>query len=163
MAWFRIALSVEQLRIVSEERLNHPHVRVRERMLALSLLHSGLTREKAAKTLGISRATVERIVAAFRDGGLDGVRQWNVVGRTSELAAFRDLIRESFEELPARTVAEAAARIERLTGLRRSPTQVRQFMKELGLKWQRVRAVPVPPKKVSGSMWRSRPASCGRS
>lgn len=163
MAWFRIALSVEQLQIVSEERMNHPHARVRERMWVLSLLHAGLTREKAAEVVGMGRATVERIVAAFRDGGLDGVRRWDVTGPTSELAAFRDLIRESFEKLPARTVAEAAERIEQLTGLRRSPTQVRKFMKGLGWKWQRVRAVPVPPKKVSRNMWRSSPSSCSRS
>lgn len=163
MAWFRIALSVEQLQIVSEERMNHPHARVRERMWVLSLLHAGLTREKAAEVVGMGRATVERIVAAFRDGGLDGVRRWDVTGPTSELAAFRDLIRESFEKLPARTVAEAAERIEQLTGLRRSPTQVRKFMKDLGWKWQRVRAVPVPPKKVSRNMWRSSRSSCSRS
>lgn len=160
MAWFRIALSPEQLEIVVEERLNHPNARVRERMWVLSLLHAGLTREQAAKAAGLGRATVQRIVAAFRDGGLDGVRRWNVVGPTSELAAFRDVIRESFEKLPARTIAEAAERIERLTGLRRSPTQVRKFLKRLGLKWQPVRAVPVPPKKVSRNMSRSSRGSC---
>ena len=53
-------------------------------------------------------------------------------------AAYRDLIRESFEKEPARTVA----RIEKLTGLRRGPTQVRKFLKDLGFPWPRMRAVP---------------------
>ena len=47
-----------------------------------------------------------------------------------------------------RTIAEACQRIEELTGLKRKPTQVRQFLKKTGLKWQMVRALPVPPKKV---------------
>ena len=160
MAWFRIALSPEQLEIVVEERLNHPNSRVRERMWVLSLLHAGLTREQAAKTAGLGLATVQRLVAAFRDDGLDGVRRWNVAGPTSELAAFREVIQESFEKLPARTIAEAAERIDQLTGLRRGPTQVREFLKRLGLNWQRVRAVPVPPKKVSRNTSRSSRSSC---
>ena len=163
MAWLRITLSPEQLEIVAEERLNHPNARVRERMWVLSMLHVGLTREQAAEAAGMGRATVQRIVAAFRVGGLNGVRQWNVVRPTSELAAFREVIQESFEKLPARTIAEAAERIEQLTGLRRSPTQVGKFLKKLGLKWQRVRAVPVPPKKVSRNMSRSSRSSCTRS
>ena len=43
------------------------------------------------------------------------------------MAAYRDLIRESFEKQPVRTVAEAGERIFQLTGLRRGPSQVRKF------------------------------------
>ena len=53
--------------------------------------------------------------------------------------------------LPARTIAEAGQRIKELTGVERKPTQVRLFLKGLGLRWQRVRAIPVPPKKTSPS------------
>ena len=160
MAWFRVLLSAEQQRVVNEERESHPNRRIRQRMLVLWLLHCGLTREKAAEVAGLGRTTAERIVAAFREGGLDGVRRWNVKGPASEMAAYGDLLRESFERQPVRTVAEAADRIEQLTGLRRGPTQVRTFLKHLGLKWQRMRAVPLPPKKVSPSTWRSNRGFC---
>jgi len=148
MAWFRVRLTEEQQRIVNEERVAHPNLRVREKMLVIWLLHCGATREKAAEIVGIGRATVQRYVAAFRAGGLDGLRQWNPHRPSSEMAAYRDLIRESFEKQPARTVAEACDRIFRLTGLRRGPSQVRKFLKDMGLKFQRVRMIPVPPKKT---------------
>ena len=45
-----------------------------------------------------SRATVQRYVAAFREGGLEGLRQWNPNRPVSEMAAYRDMIRESFRE-----------------------------------------------------------------
>lgn len=151
MAWFRVQLSEEEQRIVNEERLQHPHLRVRQKMLVLWLLHCGVTREKAAEIAGVGRATVQRYVEAFRKGGLERLRRWGVTGPVSELAAFRDLIRESFEKQPVATITEACARIEQITGLRRGPTQVRRFLKDLGLKWQRVRAIPVPPKKT----WKS--------
>ena len=116
-------------------------------MLVLWLLHCGLTRQKAARVAGVGRATVQRYMAAFRDGGLDGLRQWNVKGPVTELAAYRDLIRESFETSPVCTIAEACERLSQLTGMRRGPTQVRKFLRALGLKWQRASAIPVPPKK----------------
>ena len=148
MAWLRVQLTEEQQRIVNEERTSHPNLRIREKMLVLWLLHNGVTRQKAAEIVGVGRATVQRYVAAFREGGLDGLRQWNVNRPVSEMAAYRELIRESFEKQPVRTIAEACERIFQLTGLRRGPSQVRKFLKDLGLKFQRVRTIPVPPKKT---------------
>jgi transposase len=148
MAWLRIVLTEDQQRAVNEERDSHPQQHVRRKMLVLWLLHSGLTREKAAKVAGLGRATVQRYVAAFRDGGLEGLRHWGVTGHASDLAAHHERIREEFTRRPARSVAEACERIEGLVGIRRQPSQVRKFLKGMGLKFQRVRAIPVPPKKT---------------
>src|SRR4051812_24002644 len=132
-------------------------------MLILWLLHCGVTRQKAAEVAGVGRATVQRYVAAYRGGGLDGPRRWDVKGQVRELAAYRDLIRESFEKGPVRTTAEAGDRVFQLTGLRRGPSQVRKFLKDLGLKWRFVRAIPVPPKKTWPNTSRSKPSSSTRS
>jgi transposase len=148
MAWFRIRLTEEQQRVVNEERSAHPNARIREKMLVIWLLHNGITRENAAKIVGLGRATVQRYVAEFQTGGLEGLRQSNPNRPVSEMAAYRDLIRESFEKQPVRTVAEACERIFQLTGLRRGPSQVRKFLKDMGLKFLRVRPIPVPPKKT---------------
>jgi len=157
MAWCRIQLTEDERRIVNEERTSHPSLLVRNKMLTIWLLHCGVTRRKAAEIVGLSRATVQRYVDAYRKGGLDGLRHSSVPKPVSELAAFRDIIRASFEEQPVCTIAEACDRIEKLTGIRRSPTQVRQFLKGLGLKWQRIRAIPVPPKKTWLSTFRTNP------
>lgn len=157
MGWFRVSLGEDERQIVNEERESHPESHVRRKMLVLWSLHCGLKREQAAKLAGVGLATVQRYVAAYRDGGLSGLRQWNVQGPVSDLESFRDAIRESFEQQPASTVAEACERIEKLTGLRRGLTQVRRFLKGLGLKWQRIRAIPVPPQKTWPSMSKSRP------
>lgn len=159
MAWLRVRLTEEEQRIVNEERTSHPNERIRERMLVLWLLHSGVTRQKAAEIVGVGRATVQRSVAAYRDGGLDGLRRWDPNRPESEMAAYRALIRESFEKQPVHTVAEACQRIFQLTGLRRGPSQVRKFLKGLGLKFQRVRVIPVPPKKTWPSTSKLSPSS----
>src|SRR5262245_2512375 len=151
MAWFRVQLTEEQQGIVNEERISHPDLRVREKMLVLWLLHCGTTRQKAAEIVGLGRATVHRYVVAFREGGLDGLRRCHHHGPVSAMAAYREVIRESFEKQPARTMAEACERIFQLTGLRRGPSQVRKFLTDMGLKFHRVRPVPVPPQKTGPS------------
>lgn len=157
MAWFRIELTEQEQEIVTAERETHPELHVRRKMLVLWSLHCGLKREQAAQVAKVSLATVQRYVAAYRDGGLDGLRQWNVQGPVSDLAAHRETIRAAFEQQPVSTIAEACERIYQLTGIRRGLTQVRRFLTDLGLKWQRVRAIPVPPKKVWRNTSNSRP------
>jgi transposase len=159
MAWLRVQLTGEEQEVVNEERISHPNERIRERMLVLWPLHNGVTRQKAAEIAGVGRATVQRFVAAFRDGGSDGLRRWDPNRPESEMAAFRESIRESFEKRPARTVAEAGERIFQLTGLRRGPSQVRQSLKDLGRRSQRVRMVAVPPRETWPSTSRPSPNS----
>ena len=103
---------------------------------------------------GLGRATVQRYVAAYRDGGLDGLRRWGVTGPVSDLATHTDAIRGSLTTTPVRTIPEAADRIDQLTGIRRQPTQTRMFLAGLGFTYKRVRAIPIPPKKLSPSMSR---------
>jgi transposase len=158
-AWLRVELSEQQQRVVNAERDEHPCEHVRRKMLVLWLLHHGITRDKAACIAGLGRATVQRYVAAFREGGLDGLRAWGHTGPVSDLAAHAQAIQEEFTNKPVRSTAEACERIERLTGIRRQPTQVRLFLKGLGLKWRRVRAIPVPPKKLLRSTSSSRATS----
>jgi transposase len=146
-------LTEEEQRVVNEKRTSHPNPRVREKMLVVWLLHNGMTRQKAAEIVGVGRATVQRYVAAFREGGLNGLRQWNPNRPMGEMAAYRELIRESLEKQPVCTVAEACERVFQLTGLRRGPTQVGTFLK----RWQRVRAIPVPPKKTWPSTSKPKP------
>ncbi len=87
---------------------------------------------------------------------MDSLRRWNANRPESERAAYRESIRESFEKQPVRTIAEACERIFQLTGLRRGPSQVRNFLKEMGLKFLRVRPIPVPPKKTRPSTSKSK-------
>ena len=70
MAWFRVRLTEEEQRVVNEERCCHPNLRIREKMLVLWLLHTGLTRQHAAKAVGVSRATVQRLRGRVSAGGL---------------------------------------------------------------------------------------------
>ena len=97
MGWYRVALTEVERVVVTAERDAHPDAHVRRKMLVLRLLHCGLTRVLAAEVAGLGRATVQRYVAAYRDGRLDGLRRWGVTGPVSDLAAHTAAIRDSLE------------------------------------------------------------------
>ena len=146
MARSPVLLSESEQAIVAGERDSHPDSVVRRKMLVLWATHCGVSREQTAAIAGVGRATAQRYLAAFRAGGLDKLRQWGVTGPVSDLAAFSETIKNDLTATPVRTTAEACDRIEAITGMHRGLTQTRTFLAGLGFKWQRTRAVPVPPK-----------------
>jgi transposase len=113
-------------------RFEHPHPRVQHRIEALWLVSQGLAYPEVARLCRVSEATVDRHVAAYRSGGLDGLCQlrWgkSCVG---ELVGHQESLEESFRKNPPHTVAEARQRIKDETGVERGLTQVRAFLKRL--------------------------------
>jgi transposase len=88
------------------------------------------------------------ILDTFEAGRLEAVRSFQEKGQASGLTPHGELVETEFRQRPPRTVVEACDRIERLTGVRRGPTQVRRFLRDqLGFTWRKVAAVPVPPKQ----------------
>jgi transposase len=144
--WFRPTLSADEQAAILADRDAHPDPVVRRKLLVLWAVHLGHSRQQAADLAHVGIATAKRYVLAYRDGGLDGLRRCDRHLPTSALADHAEVIKTSLTAQPVRTTAEAADRIAELTGLRRGLTQTRTFLAGLGLRWQRVRAVPVPPK-----------------
>jgi transposase len=105
MARIFVRLSESEQAIVASERFSHAELHVRRKMLVLWAVHMGRTRLQAAKVAGVGRATAQRYLAAYRDGGLEGLRRWGVVGPVSELAGHIDAIKASLSESPVRTIA----------------------------------------------------------
>ena len=87
MARIPINLSETEQAIVASERYAHPDLHVRRKMLVLWSVHAGLTRLQAGQVASVGRATVQRYLAAYRAGGLDGLRRWGSVGPVRELAS----------------------------------------------------------------------------
>ena len=77
----------------------------------------------------------------LRTGGIPLARLAAAYG-TPLYVYHRPTIEADFQQRPPATVAEAAARIEALTGIRRKPTQVRQFLKALGMQPRKVGMIP---------------------
>jgi transposase len=75
-------------------------------------------------------------------GGIEKLKEIDHYRPQSELAKHRTTIEAYFREHPPATVSEAAAKLKELTGIERKPTQVRQFLKSLGMRSIKVGMIP---------------------
>jgi transposase len=141
--------SDEDLQAITHARYHHPHPRVQRKMEVLWLKHHGLPHQQIAALAGVSLRTAQRYLDAYRDGGLTQVRRCNWRGPKTALLQHERSIEEHFWDHPPRSTKEAAKVIFEQTGVRRGLTQVRAFLKtHLGLRYRKVAAIPVPPKKT---------------
>ena len=126
----RLTFTQEEQQALHQERFEHPHPRVQQRMEVLWLISQGTVYSEAARLGGVSEATVDRYVALYRQGGLEALRELKWGSGTSELLDHRDSLEELFRRNPPHTIAEACQRIKDETGIERKPTQVRAFLKK---------------------------------
>ena len=127
----RPTFSEADRRQLRRERFEHPHPRVQLRMEVLWLIRCGESYSSAARLADVSDATVDRYVALYRERGIDGLKQFDWQGPTSELVTHQTSLEEEFRARPPHTIAEACRRIEEATGIKRGLTQVRHFLKKV--------------------------------
>lgn len=123
-------------------RFHHPHPRVQRKMEALYLHSQGLAPEDIWRLCAISKTTFYRYLHAYHEGGIEKLQEVSLPRRQSALAGYRSSIEADLRQRPPASVAEAAARIAQLTGLERRPTQVRRFLKSLGMQPRKVGQIP---------------------
>lgn len=132
---------------IARDRYHHPDPLVQRRMEVLWLKSLHQPHALIAQIAGVSRPTVQRVLRAYDSGGLDAARTFHWKTPVCALTPHQAVLEEEFTARPPHTVGEACERIEVLTGVRRRPTQVREFLREtMGLRWRKTAAIPVPPK-----------------
>ncbi len=137
-----ITFTQEQKDIFFEEYQNHPHPKIRCRMGILFFKSEGLAHQDICRLFRITRPTLSKILRLYKEQGLEEVRTLNYKGQPSKLHPFSDLIKKEFYKNPVSTIQEARQRIKELTGIERSPTQIRLFLKKLGLKYLKTGNIP---------------------
>lgn len=139
---FKIEFSEAEKEALNYERYNNPDPRVRQKMEALWLKSHGLPHHQIAEIAAISQNTLCNYLNEYKEGGIERLKQVNFYRPESELEEHRTTIEAHFREHPPTTINEAVAQIETLTGIKRSPTQVRQFLKKIGMKRLKVGLIP---------------------
>lgn len=126
----RIQFPEDDVTHLNKERLQHNHPIVRRRMMALYLKAKGYRHKDICKELGISHVCLYEYLDLYIKEGLDGLRRLEYRGKRNLLDENRDLIIAYLEAHPPATLKEAQARIEEVTGIRRSLPQIRAFLKK---------------------------------
>jgi transposase len=137
-----LTFTPEEIEELHYQRYHHPHPRVQMKMEALLLKAKGLPHHQITSCVGICENTLRTYLKQYQTGGIEALKVLQFHRPTSELQAHRDTIEAYFHQHPATSIPQAVKRIEDLTGLKRSPTQVRIFLNKLGLKRLKTYAVP---------------------
>ena len=138
----QIDFSEEEIDQLNYERYHYPHPLVQKRMEALYLKSQKLSHQKICQICRISKTTLIVYLKKYQEGGKESLKKLVYQGQASELNQHHITIEKYFQENPPRTATEASAMIEKLTGIKRSPTQVREFMKKIGMKTRKIGYVP---------------------
>ena len=139
----KIEFSEAEIEALDYERYHHPHPKVQRKMEVLYLKSQGLKHSEIRRLCRInSKTTLSKYLYEYREGGIEALKQLNYKGKPSELNAHIPSLKEHFEKHPPRNSAQAQSEIERLTGIKRSPTQVKAFLKRIGMRHRKVGYVP---------------------
>jgi len=126
----RIEFTPEIIGILNEERYRHPVPLVQRRMLALWLKSKNYPHGQITEIVGVTENTIREYFQLFIDGGIEKLKEINFYRPESELTAHVTSLQAYFQANPPATIKEAQAVIEAQTGIKRSETQVRQFLKK---------------------------------
>ena len=161
----RIEFTEEEIEKLRYESFHHPHPRVQLKMEALLLKSQGVPHWQICNILAITENTLRAYLQAYLEGGVEKLKELNFPCPQSELAGHAETLEGYFRQHPPATIKEAVAKIEELTGIRRSETQVRQFLKSLGMRRLKLGAIPAKadPEKQAIFLKRGARSTVGRS
>ena len=138
----QIEFSQEQQDDLFKEFRQDKNGNVRIRCLALYLKSKGLPHETIGDICRISRPTLSSYFKSWQKGGKDQLTDVKFYRPKSELMGFAEGLKKHFEAHPPQNSNEAKEKIKEITGIERCPTQVRIFMKGIGMKIRKVGFIP---------------------
>src|SRR3954465_86066 len=148
----QIEFSAQEQQALEYERYHHPHPRVQRKMEVVWLKSLGKEVLEISQIANVSLPTVYRYLADYREGGIEKLKEVTFYRPQSDFVAHKSKIEAHFRDQPYATLKEAAHRLEKLTGIKRSEPQVSQFLKSLGIKRRKVGMIPAkadPEKQAS--------------
>ena len=132
----------EEKKELHYQRFYHPHPRVQLKMEVVWLYSQGKSHTEVALLSGVCENTARKYLNEYQEEGIEKLKKINFYRPESELDKHRETIEEYFKKHPPMSAKEAGAKIEELTGIKRSETQIRKFLKRLGLKRLKIGYVP---------------------
>jgi transposase len=138
----RIKFTKEGIEELQWERFNNPSPKVQLKMEALYLKSKALPHSMICEVCDITRATLAAYLKEYIAGGIEELREINYKGKENELLKNASSIEEYFSKHPAHSLKEARARIEEITGIKRSLPQIWKFFKRMKFKYRKVKAIP---------------------
>lgn len=142
MLMLRVVLSGEARAQLKDLQHNHIHPLIRRRALILLLRSENTPNDQITNITGLCENVITGYVHKYLDGGIARLTELKFRKPESKLKPFDSQIKKHFEDNPVATIAQACKEVEQLTGLTLKNTQMRSYLKKIGIKWRKVNSVP---------------------
>ena len=116
------------------ERFHYPDPRIQKRFHVLWLKSQGYSNVDISNIIDIHRNTVKAYLDLYELSGIERLKQFQYKTPLSELDDYKTSIEVYFRKYPPVSVKQARHEIKRMTGIERSLTRTRAFLKRLGMK-----------------------------
>ena len=154
MRTLSIKISQAEIEKLNYERFAYPHPMIQRRFhtvyLKIALDYSNRT---IAANTGLHYNIVAYWIQVYKEKGYDGLLGNNYGTNKTELENHSESILLSLSKQPPLCAAAAAARINEMTGIKRSEQQVRAFMKRHGLRFVKCGHIPAKADNEAQRQW----------
>ncbi|MCB0847523.1 MAG: IS630 family transposase [Bacteroidetes bacterium] len=137
-----LTISQADLQILKYKRFEQDSPILGKRLEVLWLKYLGYSHQEIARVSCVCLNSVSNYLRLYQSDGLAGILHLGYQGPVSELKQYESSIKTDLDQSPVQTIKEAAARIEKISGLKRSPTQIRVFLKQMGFKPYKLGHIP---------------------
>lgn len=150
----QINLSKAEIKVLNYERYHYPCPIVQKRIHAVYYKATvKISNKKAGNLAGLNRNEVSKWVHVYIEKGVKGLCEVNYGTNKSVLENHITELEKTFTDKPAKSINEAISRIKDITGIKRSPTQVREFMKRHGFRFLKTGHVPAKADNEKQHEW----------
>ncbi|MBA3286175.1 MAG: IS630 family transposase [Nitrosopumilus sp.] len=134
--------SEAEIQELNYERFHYPSPIVQKRMHVLFLKSLNISHNDISVMMDVHPNSVTNFIKLFKKGGMAAIKELNFTRPESDLMSYASSFEKEFEKHPPLSSKEAGNTIRLITGLTRCPTQIRAFMKRIGMKCLKLGHIP---------------------
>ena len=149
-----LTLSSKELDALNYERYHYPCPRVQKRLHAVYIkATTRLSNEIVALAVGSHRNRVAIWIKTHQQDGIEALLQNHYCTYESDLEQHATSLEENLVKHPPRSIGEAVLKIEKATGIRRSPVRVWTWMKRHGFRFLKTGHIPAKANDKRQKEW----------
>jgi len=126
----QLEFTPEQIDELRYQRYNHLAPLVQRRMESLLLKAYKLPHQQIEEIVGVSGNTIREYFEQYQEGGIEKLKEIHYYQPESELKEHIVSLEAYFREHPPARIKQAQHEVEIITGVHRSETQIREFLKK---------------------------------
>ena len=135
-------LNANEKKILRKTAFNHLDPYVQRKCYAILFMSFLLSASLVGLILGLTPTTIRNYWKKYKTGGIEALKKTENQNNKSALTPYANSIEREFNERPPSSIVEATARIEEMTGVKRSLKTVRLFLKKMKFRYRKVAGIP---------------------